>query len=380
MIKNIFKIFLATSLLIATALAEDTNTTKSNWSGEIRGGYQYEKNSVDKENEYSIGGSIKYESDSWNNLNFAVALQTTNGNGTLDKLDYLEVPFFDFDNNNYTILNELYIKGIFSNSEIIVGRQAIETPFVDSDDKAMIPNRFEAITITNKDIINTTINAGYIKSWAGVDSPNPKDFTNINNDDGLYYLGATYEGIENLTTSLWYYNAPDFLNIGYIDGVYTLKTEDFESELGLQYALQDYKTANNTKILGVMASTLHKPSGIGLKLSYNNVKGDMADNFYGGGPMFTNTEFFTIVETGDDSDLYNATLSYEIPFVDGLAISGTYFDMKRKNLADAKEMDIVGEYEYDDNLSFLVAYADMKDENIVNHKSKNLRMFAKYKF
>ncbi len=47
-----------------------------------------------------------------------------------------------------------------------VGRQVIDTPFADSDDIGMMPNRFEAYTLRNSDLENTTLTVTHIVKMA----------------------------------------------------------------------------------------------------------------------------------------------------------------------------------------------------------------------
>ncbi|MBN2721473.1 MAG: hypothetical protein JXQ77_01490 [Campylobacterales bacterium] len=131
------------------------------FDGEIRGGYQYTDDSIDTADQFGLSAAIKYESNSWNNIVFGARIAAAAGEG---KEPY-GIPFFDADNDGYGIIDELYIKGSYGNSELTIGRQAIDLPFVDTDEGlGLIDNRFEAVVFTNKDIKDTTIYLAHIRS------------------------------------------------------------------------------------------------------------------------------------------------------------------------------------------------------------------------
>gem|GEM_PF-2491749 len=56
-------------------------------------------------------------------------------------------------------------------------------PHADTDDIRMIPNTFQGGYATNSDLSDTILMVGYLSKWAGVDTSQPEDFTNINADE-----------------------------------------------------------------------------------------------------------------------------------------------------------------------------------------------------
>lgn len=139
-------------------------------------------NSSNTADESGLSTSIKYESNSWNNLVFGTRISGVIGN---DAEPY-GIPFFDINNDGYGIVDELYMQGTFGNSELTIGRQAIDLPFVDTDGGlGLVDNRFEAIVFTNKDIKDATITLAHIRSWSGVDSDDASKFNRINGNDGI---------------------------------------------------------------------------------------------------------------------------------------------------------------------------------------------------
>ncbi len=362
------------SALLSSCLCADVNTTKSNWNGEIRGGYQYTDDSTDTAGEFGLSTAIKYESNSWNDLVFGARIAAAVGEG---KEPY-GIPFFDANNDGYGIVDELYVKGNFGNSELTIGRQAIDLPFVDTDEGlGLIDNRFEAILFSNKEIKDTIITLAHVRSWSGVDSDDAGKFNRINGNDGLQLAGIEYTGIKNLNLKAFGYRAKDFINAGYIETTYENETDLFEYAATLQYALQDYDDGTKVSIFGIGAEFGFKSIPLGFNLAYNkNFDNGIADNLFGGGPFVTSMEHYTVAELEGKGEVIKGGLSYEI--IDGLSLEANYAKFDRDALLDAKVLDLGINYEFNDNLGISAVYSDIKDDQ--EEDMKNLRAYVTYKF
>lgn len=367
-------------VLLSSFLCADENTTKSNWNGEIRGGYQYTDkytdNSVDTTDEFGLSAAIKYESNSWNNLVFGARIAAAAGEGKTPE----GISFFDANGNGYGIVDELYIKGNFGNSELTIGRQAIDLPFVDTDEGlGLIDNRFEAVVFSNKDIKDTTITLAHIRSWSGVDSDDAGKFNRINGNDGIQLAGIEYTGIANLDLKVFGYTANNFIDAMYIETAYENETDSFEYSATLQYALQDKDNEDESRssTFGAAAELGLKSIPLGLNFAYNkNFDNGAADNLYGGGPFVTSMEHYTVADLEGKGEVVKGGVSYEL--VDGLSLEANYAKFDRDALLDAKELDVGLSYEVNDNLALNAAYSDIQDDE--NGDTKNLRANVTYKF
>ena len=369
------KIAFILSVVTAASLVS-ANEEGEKFSGEARLGYQYTDVETEDSSEVAFGVQLNYESARYMGLSVGGTLQGV----LLDETpDILGIPFGDSQNESYGILNELYLKGVWGGSTVIVGRQILETPYADSDDIGMVPNRFEAATYINSDIPDTTIVLSHVRSWSGVDAPVPEEFTKMNGSDGVQVLGIEYAGIENLDLQGWYYFANDLVDIAYLEGTYGVALDAFELSFGAQYSRQDYDGGDNNDIFGISLEGTHAPSGLGLAVAYNQTDGIAADNFFGGGPFFTSMEHYTLAEAGDDGRVYNAALSWELnSVINGLALGAGYAKIDRDIQDDANEVDLVVEYTFNDNLTTSVVYSDISDD--LEGDTKNLRAFVNYSF
>ncbi|BCD61153.1 MULTISPECIES: OprD family outer membrane porin [unclassified Nitratiruptor] len=347
--------------------------------GYIRVGYQFDDNS---NQDLATGGKLHIQTKSFKGVSAGASFYTTNVVGHIN--DGAEgFGFFDANNKSYSILGEAYLLGEFGNTTIKVGRQEIDTPFADTDDIAMVPNTFEAALLINKDLPDTTIILAQVQRWAGVDAPNPSSFEDLNGDDGVQVASITYEGIEGLALSAWYYYLNDFAidKIFYADANYEGEVNGVSYALGVQYAYQNYSASgvDSASIYGVSASAGYK--GFTLGVAYNKSNDNAADNGFGGGPFFTSAEVLTLAEGGVDADAWyvNAELDLDTFGVEGLTFGAGYLNLTDTNNVDSTEFDGYISYAFNDNLSFNLIYSDV-DDDINKDNFTNTRIFVNYSF
>ena len=358
-------------------LAKDF-TLIQNIDGYLRGGYQ--NTDIDGDKDYTdmaIGGKLHIDTVSWNGISAGASFYTTHplfgeneGNG---------VPFFDAENNTYSILGEAYLLAQWNNTLFKIGRQELDTPFADTDDIGMVPNTFEAAILVNKDIPDTTVFLAQLYKWSGVDSDRPDEFTRLNDDNGVQVLGITYEGVKDTTLSGWFYNLHDYVKISYLDASYAGQSDTFNYILTTQYALQDYDDHTKSEIYGVSGSLGFKDSGLTATIAYNNVNGKTAQNFFGGGPYLTNAEHHTLSDAGKDGEsiLYGLEWDASSIGLEGLILSAHIDRHSNGGDKDTNEYDLVASYDMHDHLNITTVYSNIDD---IDGSFKNLRLFINYLF
>ena len=351
--------------------------------GYLRAGFQNHKIDNKEFKDLSIGAKLHIENSITDNISWGASFYASN---KLKYNDGMGVPFFDSNNNSYAILGEAYIESTFKNSSLKIGRQELDTPFADSDDIAMIPNSFEAAIFTSNYLANSSIFLGYIKRWAGVDAPKPEKFTSMQNGKGVGVFGITYEGINNLKLSSWYYKlnskkSGDLKNILYLEATYSNNiANNIEYEVAFQYAKQSFLNQQDANILGANLSINSKNSGLSFDFAYNRVTKNSATNGFGGGAFFTSAEHLTIDGMGSNIKAYKAGFKWDASAINlnGLSLEYNYLKIKSNNKS-AKESDYLLNYEINKNLNLSLIYSDAKDY-INSEKFKNLRFFANYTF
>ena len=179
----------------------------------------------------AVGGILKYETPGWNDLKIGVAGYTSmklpfaSGSG-----ENLNTDFFDSDGDSFIYLGEAYVDYSANDVSLRIGRQLIDNPMVNSDEIRMLPNTFEAAMAMYSGIEKTTLTAGFIKRWAGYDSPRGhndsinefKKFGETHKSDGVYLLGITNESIGNLALQGWFYSIDEVTDVIYADATYKI--------------------------------------------------------------------------------------------------------------------------------------------------------------
>ena len=194
-------------------------------SGEIRIGSINQNNTAGVDTYgTSLGGWLKYETGAWNDVTIGMAAYVSQKFSLLSgEGEEVTTDFFDANGNSFVYIGEAYVDYSVSDLTLRIGRQRIETPFVNGDDVRMLPNTFEAAVGTYSGIEKTTITAGYLYRWAGFDSPQGhhehinqfNQFGRNHDSNGVIMLGVVNESIENVVIQGWLYRTDKVTNIAY---------------------------------------------------------------------------------------------------------------------------------------------------------------------
>ena len=350
------KSIIALAVSTSPVLAEDD---ASGVSGQVRLGYINTDNTMTSLDTLSLGGRLSFTSPTYHGMSAGASFYTTNPIGGLD-----EDPFFlDSTNDGYSILGEAWVNADIGKTSVKLGRQAIDTPFADTDDIGMVQNTFEALTVTNNYFPNTELFAAHLSRWAGVDAPVPEKFTKLDNNKGVNVVGAVHE-VDKWGAQLWYYDSDKGTDISYAD--VTVKPNDNFS-FGAQFANQNDTTVGGTgsdgRVSGVTAAYTHKDTTVAV--DYNKVSGGQVTNGFGGGPFYTSGIDHTIADVADQQ---------------ATAIGVEYAGFKDWTLGIRKinfdkgedELDLTASYQIRKNLNTSLEYADMDADGTIVKAFLNL--------
>ncbi len=348
--------------------------------GQLRTGYIHLAEDVSPHSTaYAVAGHLHYYTQRWNGFMVGAEAYTVLNLGNNQKFPDVNSDFFDVNGKSFILLSQAYLDGKWGNTEIKLGRQSIDTPHADSDDIRMIPNYFEAYTVTNTDVPDLTLSAGYIHKMAGwengVDS---SKFVHVGktlgvgeNVNGVYYASASYEGIKDLSLSLWYYNYHNIANVIYAEAGYSyVLSEQASLILGLQYdGSQETGDAllgkQDSQTYGISLETNFTDIGVSILAAYNQDNGDSGavGLSLGGGPLFTSMEDQTLDALGTSGSAWIIGAGYDFGKlgVDDLTFGVAYGSFKADNpsVYQAREIDAVLEYNLNDVFSVSAAYASV---------------------
>jgi hypothetical protein len=372
--KIIFIGFVATAVLNGANF--DSVFQAGKFSGQIRTAYINQDNALDPDTYgTSIGGQLKYESGTWNDIKLGAAAYISQkipfATGDTVKANN---DFFGNNAKSFAYLGEAYIDYSANDFSFRVGRQQIDTPFAQTDDIRMLPNTFEALVLTYSGFDQTTLVGGYVKRFVGYDSGNDiSKFKKLDGVDGngAAVFGVLNESVENLALQGWYYGIDNVATILYTDAAYTIPVdESMQIELVAQFGR--FSEEKNSGIDGnVYGIGAHFNVGmLTLGATYNTVSnsdGKTVVNGFGGGPYYTSMQEMTI-DSMEDAKAYQLSTQIDMTEVgvEGLTLAALYGNFKGKILSlDARvnEFDIVAAYTFNDAICADMSYAMVDDKN-----------------
>ncbi|CAI6164264.1 MAG: hypothetical protein SPLUMA2_SPLUMAMAG2_01174 [uncultured Sulfurimonas sp.] len=220
-----------------------------------------------------IGGSFVYKTAPLNGISATAGLYTTQSLSLLrmseSDASYSKAGKDTFSRNQVknglgyglSVLGQAYLQYDIGKSSIIAGRQMFETVFTKSNDTKMIPNTFDGVTATIKDIPKTTIKLGYLakqklrdhedshdviafnpdNKWNGNDdSAINKSLTVdlVGNDNKLMVASVTTKAIKNLKANVSYAVVPGVVSNLTLEAHYTIPVAGMKIVPGIRYMKQ----------------------------------------------------------------------------------------------------------------------------------------------
>ena len=242
---------------------------------------------------------------------------------------------FDLDKTPYSLLGEAQLVGKFGNTTLTAGRQEIHSPLINSYDYRIIPNLFEAISLVNRDLPETTLTLAHVRKMSGfdglttfsrfrsmseqaytsllvtpdgaVDSVNGNTLvpSRIVGDQGVWLAGVELKSRH--TVRVWNAYGTNLLNTLYGDVKLTwpLRETLSVSLEGQAYRVsalgrfKEYLSGHglnaNYALVGVKGTLAHKPGGVSVGLAFNRFGGSdrtvTAFGNWGGYPEFVSMPY-----------------------------------------------------------------------------------------
>jgi hypothetical protein len=323
----------------------------------------------------AAGGGLRFETARFHGFQFAVSgFYTFNiGSSNLASLDdstgqanRYEVALFDVEDplNKKDIdrLEELYIKYTHKKSSIAIGRQLLNTPFVNLQDGRMRPTGVEGIWLLSDQIKKTHLQAGLLYAisprgttkWFDVgrsigvfpvgvnENGNKSGYKEHVESNGILLLGIEHQIHKNIQIKFWEMLVKNVMNTQLLQADMVSGKESNQFFTGLQVvtqqAVNDGGNADPTKAyikkgatsLSFGARAGFKNKRINTSVNYNRITSNgryLMPREWGRDPFFT----FMPRERNEGVGGLHAVvmkLDYKIPKQRiNLAITGGYFDM-----------------------------------------------------
>lgn len=387
------------SLLLSAPLFADTLSDafqNSKVNGEIKAAYVDSNFLGATDSDISaVGGKVGIVTGNFYGLKAGATFQASH----VISDDITSVGNTRVDNFNASgaVMSEAYLEYTLSNTSLKVGRQFIQTPLLSSgiegkSSESIIKDSFEAYVLTNTDLPNTTLVAGYVNKYqAPTDSNgNEGEFTDTGVEDGAYTIYLKNNSIENLTLQAQYLdvNGTTDKDALYFQADYQLGAQT----LSAQYLTSSNGTADG-ELFGLKATG---PLGIwklGYLVAYNSSTKDQnnGDAYIGEGQGTTDTLFTAMPVHGGgvparaDTDTIVGAIVIPAGPVTLIPYGGKSFS-KTHALGDvsalgtmliypiAKDLLFKAEFEHV-NIEHTIPVASINDEN-----TDTTRVYLTYKF
>lgn len=362
-----------TCLFSADSLADAFK--EGNVNGTVKSFYR-DWNGAQDTTGFALGGELGYTTGKYNGFSAGVTFQTSH---TLGVKDNNPAEVDGGVSISHTLLSEAYLSYTFDKTVVKVGRQYIDTPLVSSSSTRLLNGMFQAITITNTSLPNTTLVGGVVNKWQNR-AENIQDL-----EEEIYTIYMLNKSINSLEVTAQVTSHKDDANLAFIDVAYDFT---FPLTVGAQYlgAFYDIVGEKDSYTYGLMAGT--KIAGFGFYGYYNSTAkdNDVAVG-YGQGTDWTynSVQWLTGVTAGTDS--YQGKISYDFSQVGIAGLSAfTRYAVYNNSVDinnDADEWNFDVKYKFSGSLKGLetrVRYAVIDYDLATKKNERDFRFIANYKF
>lgn len=372
---------IAALAIFNTANADSLEEAFSNGkvSGELKSQfYQKESNDSKTVNIWTNGINLSYDTADYKGLSAGVTFQAASV--ATEDLDENPTAYNADQNVSGSVLSQAYIQYKLGNTTAKIGRQYLATPLIASSGSRIFKESFEAATLTNTDIADTSISLMYVKKYQGRTDGNEGAPSFDRLGDGVFSLYATNKSIKNLNLVGQYVNAKNLLDNNTKDvSIYYLNAEyDFSAfKLGAQYyGSDDNGAANNDgNAYALKAST--KLGDLSLAASYSDVSenGGVDAWHLGNGADYIYT-WSWYEGSRYSADMKSTKLEAGYKFTDKLSANIMHINWKTGTSSTTRETDLIVDYKVSKDLSLRWLHGQF-DNSGNEYRS---RIYASYKF
>lgn len=379
---NKFSLSIVAALaIVSTANASSLSEAFSNGkvSGELKSQfYQKESNTSQTVNIWTNGLNLSYNTADYNGLTAGITFQ--GASVTSEDLGENPTAYNADQNVSGSVLSQAFIEYKKDNTTVKAGRQYLATPLIASSGSRIFKESFEAASVTNTDIADTSISLMYVTKYQGRTDGKEGAPSFEKLGDGVFSIYATNKSVKNLSLAAQYVNAKNLVSNNTKDvSIYYLNAEyDFNAfKLGAQYyGSDDDGAANNDgNAYAVKAST--KLADISLAASYSEVSKDGGVDAWhlGNGADYIYT-WSWYEGSRYSADMKATKFEAGYKFTDKLSANVMHISWKTSTSDTTKETDYLVDYKATKNLSFRLLHGQF-DNSGNEYRS---RLYASYKF
>ncbi len=192
----------------------------------------------------AIGGNLGFETAPFFGVSGGVGFKTGAGdNLSGDELygGVLAPGDTPFDAENYATLDEYYLRYNNWDTELTVGAQRIDTPWMNAYDIRLTPKKYRGVGLTNSSVEGVELHGYYVDKWLNFVSEDWESITsgitgNTDEDEGALIAGIVWKPSDMIKIEGWDYYFNEVVNSFYIAAGYGQKFgEDYTLSGKLKY-------------------------------------------------------------------------------------------------------------------------------------------------
>jgi len=346
----------------------------------------------------AIGGILNYKTAPLAGFSMGVGFKTAQAGSWQSDSKKAYSGLLPASKESYSALNEYYLQYEGFDTQVKLGAQYLNTPWVNGWDVRMTPLAYRGIGIVNKSLKGITLQGYYLDSFM--------DWTNDywetmaagltgkrTDDGGAFVFGSDLGMVKDLKIRLWYYLFQDVMSNYYFQGKYKYKiNKDFTCDVDLRYLKQnDAGDELAGSIDTYTAGGWVGLSAFGAKLSlgYAKVGDDDIKYPFGHSRIITQQVY---ASNWAKSDVYGVKLAYDFGYIGVKGLSTYVFyanyqvpdDIAAGKYDNTTETDFSLKYNFGGALKGLSAWARYaiidKEESTGGVDFNDMRFYLQYKF
>ena len=172
----------------------------------------------------TIGGNLRFETAPFYGVSAGVDFKTRAGDNLDDNEVYrglLALGETPFDAENYAALDEYYLRYNNWDTDLILGAQQIETPWLRAHDIRLTPKKYRGFAVVNNSIEKVAFHGYYIEKWLNWTSEDWESITsgitgNLDENEGALAGGVVWQISDMFKVQGWDYCFNEVVNTFYM--------------------------------------------------------------------------------------------------------------------------------------------------------------------
>ncbi len=173
---------------------------------------------------FTIGGNLRFETAPFYGVSAGVDFKTRTGNNLDDNVVYRELLALGdtlSDVENYAALDEYYLRYNNWDTDLILGAQQIETPWLRAHDIRLTPKKYRGFAVVNNSIEKVAFHGYYIEKWLNWTSEDWESKTsgitgNLDEKEGALAGGVVWQISDMFKVKGWDYCFNEVVNTFYM--------------------------------------------------------------------------------------------------------------------------------------------------------------------